>query len=805
MNTTMKVLRNLGLGLPLAMTACQAPGSDPNAADDFDAVQIGGGDKADMVHGAHILSDIDLDSEIQGTFRNGVRVYGFTFEAKAGAHVTVGLTATAGTGSVDRQSGEALDTVAALYGPIHGDDKGPRLLSADDENGYSAVLPRFDVSQDGTYLVIFSSWDDPGAGHYRVQVGCEGTSYQCQRPVNDAPCVAGTRYIQGQTVIGTETWDRCNVVLLENTVVQQGAVLTINPGVHVQGNIIGTPPYGTVSLQVDGTLQAVGTAEHPVVFDAVRDGWKGIVLNGSSNTLENVYIEKASRGVEASGSHNTLRNVIVDHGDTGFFFNQNSTDNHLVRVRADQVANGLVLGNGAAANVEDSVFLGTPGSNGSGVRAAGSAASQVSRSLVSGFGTGMDLNNTQLEVTDSTIAKNGVGVRVDGPNGGLHPAYTCPSFPTQSPPSRPAPSFPQSWGYDPVFVRTDIVDSAGIGLRIVAPQLVVVEDSNIRRNHGGVSIEADSLADSSHISGSNVTDNGDTFQVDSWHSNGVLDISGNFWNRISDPELSASWRVTHQQGQTCSLTPTGFSGCSWNGSAYICGSYTCTSSNVWTCTAPTTAQWTGRVAFTGFSPRELDAGPHLDDLVAMVNAERVKLGLPAGATEEAHANFVGISEIDYDQPGTDSGEFIELYNPGSTALNLTDFRLELIDGATGQPYGSYELSAAGSTLNPGQFLVVGKSAVINALPAGVLKIRLTKALQNGSPDGVRVVTHDGHVVDGLAYEGTIGGTGEGQSPRDRETNSGPNKSLSRCGADTDDNAHDFRAATPTPGAANACQ
>ncbi len=799
--------KTLGFALTGLLAACQGTPDTAPSAIGLDDVQVGEAGKADMVSSAHILDDIDLNSEIRGTFRPGWRVYGFTFEAKAGARIQVGLRATAGTGSVDLAPGEALDTVAAIYGPMSGADKGPRLATAEDEEGGAAVLPGVDIARDGKYLVIFSSWNDPGAGAYAVNVGCEGTNFQCRRPVAAQPCVEGTRYIQGQTVVGTETWDRCNVVLLENTVVAPDAILTIQPGVRVQGNIIGAGPYGDVALEVQGKLQAVGTAEHPVVFTAVRDGWKGLVLQGASNTLEHVFIEKARTGVQVAGGHNTFTDVTVDHGETGFRFDAGSAGNRLSRIRLDQVTHGVVLGAEAAADIDDAVLVGK--GDGVGLRGAQAAASTLERSIITGFGVGIDAHTSELAVTDSTIAANTVGVRVDGPESGLHPAFTCPDFPTAPPPSNPPPSFPREWPRDPIFVRTDIVDNTQYGVRVLAPQLVVIEESNVRRNKIGVSIEADSLHEQSRIRASNVTDNGDAWQVDAWHTNGVLDISGNFWNRISDPELSASWRVTHEMPQNCRLDNPRITNCTWLGNdAYRCGAWHCAHNGQrYICNAPTVSRWTGRVTFTGFSPEALRAGPDLQTLLPAVNAERARLGLEAGVPEEEPAfvpGTVAVSEVDYDQPGADSAEFVELTNPGEEAVALRGYALELVDGASGRVYGRFDLGAAGATLEPGQYLVVGAPKVIEGLPASVLRLRLSKALQNGAPDGVRVVGPDGRVVDGLAYEGRIEGTGEGASPSDREGNGGPNRTLARCG-DTDDNAADFRAAAPTPGAVNACR
>ena len=45
-----------------------------------------------------------------------------------------------------------------------------------------------------------------------------------------------------------------------------------------------------------------------------------------------------------------------------------------------------------------------------------------------------------------------------------------------------------------------------------------------------------------------------------------------------------------------------------------------------------------------------------------------------------------VNEIDYDQVGADSGGFIEIYNAGDAAADLTDVSLVLVDGGTGNEY-----------------------------------------------------------------------------------------------------------------------
>jgi hypothetical protein len=163
-----------------------------------------------------------------------------------------------------------------------------------------------------------------------------------------------------------------------------------------------------------------------------------------------------------------------------------------------------------------------------------------------------------------------------------------------------------------------------------------------------------------------------------------------------------------------------------------------------------------------------------------------------------------VNEVDYDQVGTDSLEFVELYNPGDEPAKLDDFKVEFVNGNNDEVYNFFELGVAGKLLYPGQYLVIGGDAVNKMTPEGTLTILLTGSIQNGAPDGIRVVrTADNSFVDGVHYEGTMEGTGEGQEgPTDQEEGA-----IGRCpnGSDTHNNAIDFTwTCMVTPGADNSC-
>jgi len=174
-----------------------------------------------------------------------------------------------------------------------------------------------------------------------------------------------------------------------------------------------------------------------------------------------------------------------------------------------------------------------------------------------------------------------------------------------------------------------------------------------------------------------------------------------------------------------------------------------------------------------------------------------------------------INEIDYDQVGTDTAEFVEIFNPTPASIDLTGITLELVNGANGTVYATVDLSSE-PALASGGYLVVADSAVNVDSGATAMMSWTTNAIQNGAPDGVALVdTVNAAMVDALSYEGAmtsvaISGMGtvslvEGTPTTAADSNT-VNGSLCRSpnGQDTDDAATDWKfCTTPTPGAVNA--
>lgn len=154
-----------------------------------------------------------------------------------------------------------------------------------------------------------------------------------------------------------------------------------------------------------------------------------------------------------------------------------------------------------------------------------------------------------------------------------------------------------------------------------------------------------------------------------------------------------------------------------------------------------------------------------------------------------------VNELYYDHPGADAGfEFVELLNTGDADVSIGDLALEFHNGS-GTGWNAVARVPPSTVLGAGELFVIGASSV-TPLPDEVVAL----ALQNG-PDAIRIVDADGAVLDVVGY----GGLDDpdyvemlGAAPVTAGT------SIARIpdGADTDDNARDFFAATPTPGRFN---
>jgi hypothetical protein len=173
-----------------------------------------------------------------------------------------------------------------------------------------------------------------------------------------------------------------------------------------------------------------------------------------------------------------------------------------------------------------------------------------------------------------------------------------------------------------------------------------------------------------------------------------------------------------------------------------------------------------------------------------------------------------INEIDYDQTGADTAEFIELYNAGAGPVTLDGVQLLLVNGFDGKPYQTQALTG---TLGAGQYFVLANAGV-KGIPADATVVTIPdNSIQNGAPDGLALYdTASKTVLDALSYEGaitmaTIDGKvvslvhGTATTAQDDAPATTPVRSMIRFpnGQSTGDDSVDWAATTIiTPGASN---
>ena len=174
------------------------------------------------------------------------------------------------------------------------------------------------------------------------------------------------------------------------------------------------------------------------------------------------------------------------------------------------------------------------------------------------------------------------------------------------------------------------------------------------------------------------------------------------------------------------------------------------------------------------------------------------LAVTSGIAFTSNAAIV-INEIDYDQPGTDTAEFIELFNSGTSDISLQDYSVDLINGSNSTPYRSIDLSGFSISAS-GYFVICGDASLVANCDYSFTAT--SGWMQNGAPDAVALY-QTSSLLDSLSYEGAIQPYQEGSVLTFADSNTDI-ASLSRIpnGLDGDDNGLDFQSGCITPGTAN---
>ena len=112
--------------------------------------------------------------------------------------------------------------------------------------------------------------------------------------------------------------------------------------------------------------------------------------------------------------------------------------------------------------------------------------------------------------------------------------------------------------------------------------------------------------------------------------------------------------------------------------------------------------------------------------VQLVNACFMLMG-----TSTVQAALI-INEVDYDQPGGDTAEFIELFNPGTSPVVLGGYTIDLVNGSNGSVYSSFDLSGLSVSANDYLVLCDDITAVANC----DIDVTSSGWIQNGGVTGM---------------------------------------------------------------------
>ncbi|MBC7961982.1 MAG: right-handed parallel beta-helix repeat-containing protein, partial [Steroidobacteraceae bacterium] len=209
---------------------------------------------------------------------------------------------------------------------------------------------------------------------------------------------------------------RDTVLVKGYVVVAPQATLRIEAGTVVR--FAGTGDSSDAArLVIQGRIQAIGTAERPIILtsdrpDPARGDWGGIsfVSSEKRNMLEHCRIEYAASGIAAAFSTVSLKVVAITHSNIGV----------LMRDSVVQMTGGTVTDSDNGIEVHDSEFELRDATI-----AAGKSGIVMNRSAV-GISTvkisdnelyGILSEDCRIKISSAEISANGSGVRLKGGEG----------------------------------------------------------------------------------------------------------------------------------------------------------------------------------------------------------------------------------------------------------------------------------------------------------------------------------------------------------------------------------------------------
>jgi hypothetical protein len=164
------------LALSLSLLGCAA--GDDKAPPVEPPIIDGKADAADRVE---MRGELALEGDVRGELVEDLEFHGYTLDVRAGAAVTLDVTQSG--------SSRSLDSTLFVYGPMTpAGGFGGEALAFDDDSGWGRLsrLRDLALSTGGRYLVVLGSQDGRGRGRYRLTAAC--ASGDCAPVVGEGAC-----------------------------------------------------------------------------------------------------------------------------------------------------------------------------------------------------------------------------------------------------------------------------------------------------------------------------------------------------------------------------------------------------------------------------------------------------------------------------------------------------------------------------------------------------------------------------------------------------------------------------------------
>jgi parallel beta-helix repeat protein len=368
--------------------------------------------------------------------------------------------------------------------------------------------------------------------------------------------VTAATYVSGNITSNT-TWTVANspYIIVDDVTVDNGTILTINPGVTVKFD-------GLYSLVVNGTLYANGTAAKPIIFTSnqsspAKGDWNRIRLHGKNNTMDFCEISYGHYPLYIMGenSNNTIFNCKVSNNTGDGIYIKRSSKNLIYNTTvANSHSNGITLlesqyntinnsffklnkafGIYLRSSANNSITNSNSFSNDGGGIELGLSSDNITMHNVRVYlndDTGIDFNGNGFnEVTDSHVYNNtGPGIDLGGSS------------------------------FDNLINNTEIDNNVGAGIELDNAKYVDIVGCNIHDNQGEAGIYADKKVEHINITNTKILNNiedGIELYGGNWVNITNSNITSNLFNGIN---LNGSKLQENCWIQNCTISNNGLNG-----------------------------------------------------------------------------------------------------------------------------------------------------------------------------------------------------------------------------------------------------